>query len=97
MKLLPSFGEASGMGLARELTMGPKRKGAQRPGSAPDYAALKRLTTAPVPDLETFRALLDRVGNGGRMRYAEGLIYTVACARYSALSGEQYGPTVGTY
>jgi len=70
------------MGLARDLSMGPARK---------------RLTAADGPDLETFRAVLDRVGNGGRMRYAEGLIYTAACARYSALSGEQYGPTVGTY
>jgi len=85
------------MGLARDLSMGPARKRAPRPGSAPDYAALKRLTAADGPDLETFRAVLDRVGNGGRMRYAEGLIYTAACARYSALSGEQYGPTVGTY
>lgn len=84
------------MGLARDLTMGPKRRTA-RPGSTPDYAALKRLTTAPAPDLAAFRALLDRVGSGGRMRYAEGLIYTAACARYSELTGEQYGPAIGTW
>ena len=84
------------MGLARDLTMG-NRKRTPRPGQSPDYAALKRLTTAATPDLGTFRALLDRVGAGGRMRYAEGLVYTAACQRYRELTGEDYGPRVGTY
>lgn len=85
------------MGLARDLTMGT-RKRTPRPGHSPDYAALKRLTAAAAPDLATFRATLERVGSSPeRMRFAEGVTYAQACQRYRELTGEDYGPRIGTY
>lgn len=77
--------------------MGPKRRRAPRPGSSPDFVALRRLTTVDDPDLVTFRAVLDRVSTGARFRLAEGPIYTAACARYSELTGEAYGIKQGDY
>lgn len=78
--------------------MGQPRRRAPRPGTTPDYAALKRLTACADPDLTAFRAILERVGaQRERMRYAEGVIYAKACERYSELSGEQFGPRIGTY
>lgn len=85
------------MGRARELSMGPKRP---RTGSTtdPDFATLKRLTQAQRPDLDTFRAVLDRVGaRAERPLFGQGVIYIEACQRYTALTGEQYGPVLGTY
>lgn len=81
------------MGLARELSMGPKRPRKPKPGQSPEFAALKRFTAAAAPDLEAFRAALEAVGTRpARLLYAEGMIYAAACARYTALTGEQYGP-----
>jgi hypothetical protein len=85
------------MGLARELSMGPRRK-RTRIGNEGDYATLRQLTAAKQPDLVKFREVLDRVAaSPARKRYAEGLVWTAACTRYSALTGEQYGPQQGTY
>jgi hypothetical protein len=86
------------MGLARELTMGTRRPRQNGIAANPDYAALRRLTRAQAPDLETFRTILDRVGSSpARMRFKEGAIYIEACQRYRALTGEEYGPALGTY
>lgn len=76
------------MGLARDLTTGPKRKRAT--AKTADYAALKYLITAPRPDLSTFRAILTRV-TAARMSYAETMIYTAARDRYRDLTGEYPG------
>ncbi|GAA2732274.1 hypothetical protein [Streptomyces nogalater] len=85
------------MGRARELTMGrrPRRNGI---AANPDYAALARMTKAAAPDVVRFRTILDRVGaSPARMRFKEGVIYLEACARYRQLTGEDYGPRIGTY
>lgn len=86
------------MGLARDLTMGPRRPRSNAIAANPDYAALRRLTRAASPDLEVMRTILDRVGsNPARMRFKEGAIYIEACKRYRELSGEDYGPRLGIY
>lgn len=85
------------MGLARDLTMGT-RKRSKHGANTGDYAALRRLTRAANPDLATFRAVLERVGGQReRMRFAEGAVYAEACERYRELSGEDYGPRIGIY
>lgn len=84
------------MGRARELTMGTRRRSTI--AANPDYAALRRLTQAPEPDVTLMRTILDRVGsNPARMRFKEGVIYAEACRRYRELTGEDYGPVIGTY
>jgi hypothetical protein len=86
------------MGLARELSMGPRRTRTNRIAADPDFAALRRLTQAAKPDTTQMRTILDRVGaNPARMRFKEGAIYIEACKRYRELTGEQYGPVLGTY
>jgi hypothetical protein len=86
------------MGLARELTMGTRRPRGGGIAANPDYAALRRLTRATTPDIETMRTILDRVGaSPARMRFKEGAIYIEACNRYRELTGEDYGPRLGTY
>ena len=83
------------MGLARELSMGP-RKPRSRVGNEGDFAALRRMTKAENPNLDTFRAILDRVGaQKTRFRFAEGAAYISACTRYSQLTGEPYGVQQG--
>lgn len=85
------------MGLARDLSMGPRRA-RSRIGNEGDYARLRRLTAADAPDLEEFRTVLDRVAAlPARKRYAEAMVWTQACTRYSTLSGTRYGPQQGTY
>jgi hypothetical protein len=85
------------MGLARELSMGKRRPNAHT-GRTGDYALLRRLTTAQDPDLAIFRTVLERVGGQrDRMRFAEGVVYAEACERYRALSGQEFGPTIGRY
>jgi len=87
----------AGMGLARDLTMGPKRR-RQRPDSTGDFALIRRLTAEAEPDLDQFRAALDRVGaQRSRFRFAEGDIYTAGCTKYSELTGRPYGIQQGTY
>lgn len=87
------------MGRARELTMGTARRwGRNGIAASPDYTALVRLTKAGAPNLDTFRTVLDRVGaSPARMRFKEGVIYIEACQRYRELTGENYGPLLGTY
>lgn len=85
------------MGLARDLSMGKRR---QNPHSANTgaYAKLRRLMNNPAPDLARFKAVLEEIGGQReRMRLAEGMLYTEGCKRYAELSGEQFGPTQGTY
>lgn len=84
------------MGLARELSMGPRRPRRNGIAANPDYAALQRLTNAAAPDTGLMRTILDRVGSSpARMRFKEGVIYIEACRRYRDLTGEEYGPTLG--
>ncbi|NUR01355.1 MAG: hypothetical protein HOY79_33965 [Streptomyces sp.] len=86
------------MGLARELTMGKGRPRRNGIAANPDYAALRHLTRADNPDTDLMRTILDRVGaNPARMRFKEGAIYIEACQRYRGLTGEDYGPRLGTY
>lgn len=85
------------MGLARELTMGPRKK-RTRIASGGDWAVLRRMTAMDNPNTETFRTVLDRVAAlPDRRRYAEAMVFIHACARYRELSGEDYGPELGTY
>lgn len=85
------------MGLARELSMGPRKPRSQT-GMSGDYAVLRRLTHNEDPDLELFRETLDRVGsNPNRFRFTEGAVYIAACTRYTALTGEPYGIQQGRY
>lgn len=81
------------MGEARKLSMG-KRRSRSRTGTgfATDYAALLRLTTSARPDLDTFRAVLDRVaaaldraGEDGHGS-TEATAYAAGCARFTALT-----------
>jgi hypothetical protein len=84
------------MGRARDLTMGTRRRSTI--AANPDYAALRRMTRAEAPDTDLMRTVLERVGsNPARMRFKEGAIYIEACKRYQELTGEQYGPVLGTY
>lgn len=86
------------MGLARDLSMGPARPRGAGIARTGDWARLRRLTATAAPDVREFRAVLDRVAAlPGRRRYAEGVVYLNACARYRALTGEDYGPRWGTY
>jgi len=85
------------MGLARELTMGTRRPRTHSSTSG-DYATLRALTAAAAPDLERFRAVIERVGaSPERMRAGEGRVYIEACSRYRQLTGELIGPEAGTY
>lgn len=85
------------MGLARDLTMGTRKRSTHGANTG-DYAALRRLTKAAHPDPATFRTILERVGGSReRMRFAEGAVYAEACQRYRELTGEDYGPRIGTY
>lgn len=86
------------MGLARELSMGPRRKRTPAPGTTGDYAKLRRLTAAENPDLAVFKEVLDRVAaQPGRFRPVEGYVYNDACRRYSELTGEPYGSATQEY
>lgn len=87
------------MGLARELTLGPnggRRTRSPQPGSAPVYRTLRRLTDLDTPtadDITALRAAIDQVAaSPNRLRPAEGRIWSAACARYRALTGERVGP-----
>ena len=83
------------MGRARDLTMGTRRSSTI--AANPDYTALRRMTRAENPDVARMRAILDRVGaSPARMRFKEGAIYIEACKRYRELTGEDYGPRLGT-
>lgn len=85
------------MGLARDLSMGPRRR---RPAIATtgDYAIVRRALAAPEPDAAALRAALDRIAaSPHRLRPAEGRVYLDGCARYREITGEEYGPRRGTY
>lgn len=86
------------MGLARELTMGTRRKTRTRVGFTGDFAILRKLTAEADPDIEVFRAAIGRVAaSGTRFRFAEGAAYNAACTRFRELTGEKIGPETGTY
>jgi hypothetical protein len=88
------------MGLARDLTMGPKRKRSPQPGTSPIYTRLRRLINTPAPDVDTadLKAAIEAVGaQPGRMRPAEGRLYNQACAYYRQLTGDKIGPETGTW
>jgi len=86
------------MGLARDLTMGSRRPRRNGIAANPDYAALRRLTQAAAPDTDLMRSILERVGaSPARMRFKEGAIYIEACKRYREITGEDFGPRLGTY
>jgi hypothetical protein len=87
------------MGLARDLTMGPgggRRRRSPQPGSAPAYRTMKRITALTEPtadDIAALKAAIEEVAaSGDRLRPAEGRIWTAACTRYRALTGEKIGP-----
>lgn len=89
------------MGLARELTMGP-RKPRTKVGFTGDFARLRRLITnvtegddAMIADLRD--TILRVAATPRRLRYAEGAVYNDACKRYRELTGEKIGPETGTY
>lgn len=83
------------MGLARELSMGPRRP-RSRVGFTGDFAVLRRLTAASTPDVGDLRATILRVGaTPTRFRFAEGVAYNAACKRYRELTGEKIGPETG--
>jgi hypothetical protein len=88
------------MGLARDLTMGPKKPRGRRPGTGGPWDVMKRLTRKPEPLTETELAALRRAsetvatpGYGGRaLRYAELDWWTHANERYLNETGERIGP-----
>lgn len=83
------------MGLARELTEGPKRP-RKHSGTDPDIAALRRLSRAAKPDVDTFRETLERVtASARRQRFADGAILAVALERYAAITGTAFTPSTG--
>lgn len=81
------------MGLARELTMGP-RQPRKRSSTDPDIAALRRLSRVAKPDVDTFRETLERVtASARRQRFADGAIVAVALERYAVLTGSPFTPS----
>lgn len=85
------------MGLARDLTMGPKKK-RTRVGFTGDFATLRRMTAAADPDITAMKETILRVGaSPTRLRPAEGAAYSAACRRYREITGEPIGPEGGTY
>ena len=87
------------MGLARDLTMGPKRTG-RKPGTGGVWTTLRRLTSMPGPlhpdDLAALKQAsltVGRPGYGGRgLRTAELDYWTRANQRYYDETGERIGP-----
>lgn len=87
------------MGMARDLTMGPKRR-KPAAGTTGPYAKLRRLVNMSIDDVDAaaLKALIEEAGRQpGRMRAPEGRIYNQACARYKEMTGEQIGPETGTW
>jgi|SRR5215472_28983 len=92
-------GRETAMGRARELSMGQRKRSA-RGANTGAYAKLRALTAAPAGDVDVaaFRAALETVGaQRERMTFAEGAVYAEACARFTEITGEEYGPRIGTY
>jgi hypothetical protein len=75
------------MGLARELSQ-PKRRRAPAPARAAalDVTALRRLTRAARPDMETFAAVLARTSTASSTQE-----WQAAHARFTALGGSPVG------
>jgi len=97
------------MGLARELSEGPRRRrhrGAGRFQLSDDYVRLRALTkiveARPAgEDLDAIaaqmRPLIEAVGaRPARMRFEEGAIFNAACSAYRYVTGERIGPETGT-
>lgn len=77
--------------------MGPRRP-RTKAGFTGDFAVLRRLTAATAPDVQEFRAAIERVAaTPTRFRFAEGAAYNAACTRFRQLTGERIGPETGTY
>lgn len=86
------------MGLARDLTMGTRTRRRSAIATSPDYTALKRMLDAEHPNVDTLRAVLDRIGaQPERPRFKEGALYIAGCERLRELTGQPYGPVLGTY
>jgi len=93
------------MGLARDLTMGPKRPRGQKAGTGGPWTTLRRLTAKPGPltpdELTALRAASQMVGTpgfGGRgLRTAELDYWTRANKRYLDETGERIGPLPTAY
>lgn len=82
------------MGLARELSMGPKRPRTPKPGSTGPYARLRTLTdsaAATVAELQA--AVIAAQASNDRPRFMEGVILVRANQRIAALGGTPLGPT----
>lgn len=88
------------MGLARDLTMGPKKPRGRKVGTGGEWTVLRRLTAMPGPlcadDLAALRRASETVGRpgyGGRgLRTAELDYWTRANQRYYDETGERIGP-----
>lgn len=88
------------MGLARDLTMGPKRKKAPAAGTTGPYAKLRRMINMSIDDVDAaaLKAAIEAAGaQPGRMRAPEGRLYNAACARYKEITGTSIGPETGTW
>jgi hypothetical protein len=85
------------MGLARDLSMGPRRR-RPRIATTGDYAIVRRALADPEPDPAALRDALERIAaSPHRLRPAEGRVYLDGCARYRDVTGEDYGPRRGEY
>lgn len=74
------------MANARTLTNGRGPRRNRRDVPNPDFAALRRLTTAANPNMDTFRAVLTRVAaNPAPVRPREARAYADARRRYAEL------------
>lgn len=90
------------MGLARELSMGPRRKRERTIAAGPVWDRLRAARDAhkrgrPVDTSQLFDDIRTISAQPGRMRFAEGAIYNEACRVYADLTGTVVGPVTGTY
>lgn len=90
------------MGLARELSMGPKRTRERTIAAGPVWDRLRNAREAhkwgrPVDDEQLLEDIRTVSAQRTRMRFAEGAIYNDACKVYADLTGKVVGPTTGTF
>lgn len=88
------------MGLARDLTMGPRRPRTRLATTGP-YATARRLTAKAewTPDDRTAMAaaIAEIMATRTRLRFAEGAVLNAACLRYREVTGERIGPETSHY
>ena len=84
------------MGLARDLSMGPRRP-RRTIAAGPAYATIRRALEAADPDPVALRAALDAIAAGPRLRQPEGYLYLAGWDRYREITGSEEGPRKGTY